>query len=88
MIEACQYCDNARINEELTDNNDYSSVVVACNNNYRTMLSSGWGRPVRLEVEIYEKGEWRTITKYYPKFCPECGRKIVEYERGDKNAKV
>ena len=27
-IEPCWYCDNARMNEELTDSNDYHSICI------------------------------------------------------------
>jgi hypothetical protein len=57
---------------------------VACNlpNSYqhRLYLNSGGGEAVNIEVcELYN-GRWHTVGKYYPKFCPECGRSLLEYE--------
>lgn len=93
----CKYCFNARIYKpteeewmdpfitELTDENDSSSCGVghACKD-YRYMISSGYGEPLRIEIDhwLTERREWITIGKYYPKFCPECGRKIDEYGGG------
>ena len=80
-MTACQYCDNSLINEDLTSNDDYSACVIGFNSNhgYRMCLSSGWGRSLRLEGEKYYEGHgWQNVTVYYPKYCPECGRKITE----------
>ena len=93
--EYCKFCFNARIyvpseeelldpfSTELTDENDSSSCGVGCASpNYRFMVSSGHGKPVRIEVERWsrEVGWWMPVGKYYPKYCPECGRKLDEYE--------
>lgn len=82
----CGNCFNARIDpdEELTDDNDFSSSTVEYNkyDNFRMMLSSGAGKPLRIEAEQWSPSvqRWITVGQYYPKFCPECGRKITEYE--------
>lgn len=92
----CKYCFNARIyepteedmmnpfNTELTDENDSSSCGVghACSD-HRWMISSGYGEPVRIEMDCWNKSrhEWVTVGKYYPKYCPECGRKLDEYSK-------
>ena len=42
---------------------------------------SGWGRPLRIEIEKWdEKTGWYKIGEYNPKYCPNCGRKIEEYD--------
>ena len=81
-IVSCYMCDNAKINSELTDDNDASMIGVGkCTQNFRMMLCSGWGKPLRIDVEQWnERTGWYVIGRYEPKFCPNCGRKIVEYE--------
>ena len=82
-IEPCDMCDNARVNEELTDNDDYHSRVIGTySKECRIMLTAGWGRPLRIEVEKWNEDRqcWHLIGQYYPKHCPECGREIKEYK--------
>ncbi len=92
----CQYCFNSRIYEEteddwfsdpLTDENDSCSITVGHTaENRRIMISSGYGEPTRIEFDEWSDQckMWFTSAKYYPKYCPECGRKIDEYERSDE----
>lgn len=81
MVETCRMCYNARLDDELTDENDFSAIGIgSCSNGYRMMLCSGYGRPLRIEVEKWdEKAGWYKIGKYNPEYCPNCGRKIEEY---------
>ena len=97
----CKYCFNARIyrpteeelmdpfNTELTDENDFSSCGVGhCHSKERRfMINSGNGRPVNIEFELLDNKtkEWYTVGKYYPKYCPECGRRLDEYEVSKEN---
>lgn len=83
MVEACGMCYNARLDTELTDDNDYSAVTVGhCANGFRIMACSGWGKPLRIEVEQWsEKAGWHKIGGYNPKHCPNCGREITEYNK-------
>ena len=69
------------VNLGLTDDNDYSAMSIGdSSNGYRMMFCSGWGRQPRIETEKWdEKAGWHKIGQYFPKFCPECGREIVEY---------
>ena len=91
----CKYCFNARVYRptdeelmdpfatELTDENDSSSCSVGTScNNTRLMITSGHGEPVRIEIDKFfeDYQEWHTVGKYYPKYCPECGRKLDEYD--------
>lgn len=84
---ACGYCDSAKVNPELSDDNDYSAMCIGkCYDGYRLMLCSGWGRPTRIEVEKWDNDEWRRIGEYLPKYCPECGREIFEYNQSKSTA--
>ena len=92
----CKYCFNARIYKpteeelmdpfatELTDENDFSSCSVGhCfSRNRRFMINSGHGHPVNIEFEEWTETmpEWHRVGIYYPKYCPECGRRLDEYE--------
>ena len=73
-------------NTELTDENDSSSCGVGhCSRDTRFMITSGYGAPLRIEVDRWNDSvkEWQTVGRYYPKHCPECGRLLDEY--GDNN---
>lgn len=74
----------------LTDVNDLSIHVIGDSaDGNRIAFVSGAGKPIRLEIETLcspvaytpdncEK-RWVTVGRYFPKFCPECGRKLDEY---------
>ena len=96
----CKYCFNARIykpteeemmdpfNTELTDENDSSSCGVGhCSKDTRFMITSGYGAPLRIEVDRWNDSvkEWHTVGRYYPKYCPECGRLLDEYDDNNYN---
>ena len=92
----CKYCFNARVYKptdeelmdpfatELTDENDSSSCGVGhCfTRNRRFMINSGNGQPVNIEFEEWTEKmpEWHRVGIYYPKYCPECGRRLDEYD--------
>ena len=86
FAKPCGFCVNARVDDDLTDNNDFSSLSVGFSaNKYRTMISAGDGKPVRIETEKWDGDHWSIIMRYYPKYCPECGRKLDEYEEARTN---
>jgi hypothetical protein len=75
----------------LDDSNDFGASTVGVTwslpNSYlhQMYLNSGGGKANHLEVCEWYNGRWHTVGVYYPKFCPECGRKLDEYiidERG------
>ena len=79
---------------ELTDENDFgSSTIGISSNGIQLYLNRGNGEACNIEVcqwlsdlnGLVHSGRWHTVAKYYPKFCPECGRPLNEYiidERG------
>ena len=78
----CYLCDNARLNCELEDYNDFhSSGIGSFSHDCRIMLTSGSGKPLRIEIARWNDKvqQWEDIGIYYPKYCPECGREIKEY---------
>lgn len=83
----CYMCDNARINGELTEDTDFSSISIGNSaKGYRMFLSSGYRKPPRIEVEQHDdKIGWHNIGVYYPKYCPNCGREIKEYDNTRSN---
>ena len=96
---SCHFCYNAHVwaseldntedyfDEGLNDNNDGSScgIGTACKG-YQIWFNSGMGVPCNVEVGTWkESSGWVPIARYYPQFCPVCGRKLDEYiitERG------
>lgn len=81
-MEPCEMCLNARVNSDLNDENDFSAHTVGkSDSDLRIMIESGWGQPVRIIFERYINSEWHLAGVYYPKFCPNCGRPLIEYKR-------
>ena len=77
----------------LTNENDGSSITIGNTaSGFQLFLNSGGGVPVNIELCQYRdngyRGQpgWATIGRYYPKFCPECGRKLDEYEISERGA--
>jgi hypothetical protein len=94
---ACKFCFNAHVyakipktaeeeyfGADLDDTNDFSSFVVGCSGKgFQLFLNTGAGEAINIEVCEWGKNErWNTVAKYYPKYCPECGRKLDEYDVG------
>lgn len=95
----CHFCYNAHVwakeshNEEdyfnggLHDDNDGSSCGIGYGvPNYQMYFNSGRGQACNIEICRWHcENGWIPIAKYFPKFCPECGRRLDEYridERG------
>lgn len=80
--QPCHMCDSAFVNEELTKHDDLSYVGLG--NfllGYRALLRSGDGKPVEILMEHWNGQEWEEVGRYRPKFCPNCGRELVENQR-------
>lgn len=81
-LKPCYMCDNARVNSELTDDNDLSYISVGkALDGFNIMIGAGNNRPLRIEFEKWDKtrNEMVVVGRYYPDYCPNCGRKIQEY---------
>lgn len=92
----CKFCFNTRVyeptieeqldpqNTPLTDDNDSSSHVVGESMRpYRSiMINSGNGKPLNIEFLEWSpyRERWETVGLYHPKYCPECGRRLNEYD--------
>ena len=97
---ACHFCYNAHVwakeahTEEdyfdggLHDGNDFSSCSIGTSNSkYQIHFNSGHGAACNIEVRRWnENTGWVGVAKYFPKYCPECGRKLDEYEIYDRGA--
>lgn len=91
----CKYCFNARIFEEnteeeywlnpITEENDFGACTIdnLREQGKRIMMAHGYREAPRILAEEWSerRSEWVTTAIYYPKFCPECGRKIDEYDK-------
>ena len=51
---SCPYCNNARINDELEENNDLSIVVLKQEICARLCIISGNNKPLRLTFEMFD----------------------------------
>lgn len=82
----CKMCTNAHTDSDLTSDNDLSYCGVGeCEKSFRLMLRTGNGRPTGILVEHLDEGiGWNTIGFYWPKFCPNCGRRLTENEKEDR----
>lgn len=84
----CFMCVNARVDDELTDDNDFSSIGVGrAMKGYRLSINSGNRSPVSIKVEAWNEQMQRNtiVASYHPKFCPNCGRRLFEYEEVNEN---
>lgn len=105
-MNQCAFCFNAYVyakipkteeelyfGENLDDSNDGSSCGIGFTDKTHSMyFNSGMGKPCNIEVcEWGIDNMWHPVAIYYPKFCPECGRKLDEYkiiERGSNYEKL
>jgi hypothetical protein len=88
----CKFCFNAYVHvqlleeensdeECLDDTNDFSSATIGSSDRHIQMyINSGHGAALSIETCKWgEDNRWHTVALYYPKYCPECGRKLDEY---------
>lgn len=76
----CDYCRNAYTCEGLSHDDDlsYKGCGVVADSNIRLMFRTGDGRTTKLLVETYTPHGWVIVADLVPKYCPFCGRMLVE----------
>lgn len=82
--ERCRWCNNYRTDHNLNPDNDmHAGTVGITSPHYQIMYCTGNHDAPRIEYNRWDdKGAtpmWHTMGIYYPKYCPECGRKIDEW---------
>lgn len=80
---ACRMCDNAHTNPELHSDNDLSYISIGRgDNSHRMFIRSGDDRPTEiLFEELYDNAGWELVGYYQPKYCPNCGRELMENQK-------
>lgn len=73
----CEFCSCGL---EKSDDYSVSRPIGSAQNGYVLYLNSAGGLPTYIDVLHfkYDRLPAQTITHYYPKYCPECGRKLTE----------
>ena len=80
--ENCRWCNSYRIDFELHEDNDFHAGTVGDTAPHnQIMLECGNRDALRIEFNRWNDNDkmWHTVGRYYPKYCPECGRKITEW---------
>ena len=77
----CKFCDNATNNPELNHNNDLSYTSIGITAKGCSMfLRAGDYKPTEIVVQkwddYYQCNE--IVARYKMKYCPECGRRLLE----------
>lgn len=78
---ACRFCTNANTDPELDHTNDLSYMGIGdCEKGYTVFFRTGANRPTAIlfEDRINLQSASHLAGLYIPKFCPECGRELVE----------
>lgn len=81
----CFMCTNAHTDPDLNSDNDLSYITIGkCDPKRRIMFRSGDGRTTQIIVEEFNEksGCWEFVGFYRPKFCPNCGRELIENRKG------
>ena len=78
----CPYCDNAIINKDLTSNTDLSYLPIGnyLSPGYEIYFRTGNRQKTAIEFSTWSDKYQKSIIigEYTPKFCPECGRELIE----------
>ena len=85
MEKYCSFCFNARVSddENLTDENDLSCCTIGNSvKGHQLVILSGAGKPLRIISEVWSEKDqaYKDVAMYFPKYCPNCGRKLSEYD--------
>lgn len=80
-LQPCHMCMSAANTEGLTEDNDLSYFSIGDTlKDYRILIGSGDGKAPRILFEQKGSKGMDLVGIYYPKYCPNCGRKITEYQ--------
>lgn len=84
----CRFCENNRTNPEWELDEEQVSYAMTCGKfekGFRIMFNKNPYEPLCIEFDHwrddFKTPQYQLVGYYYPKFCPECGRKIDEYDR-------
>ena len=84
----CRFCENNRTNPEWgldEEQCSYAMGIGVADPSYRVMFVKDPYRPLLIEFGHWKSDlkppQWLAVAGYFPKYCPECGRKIDEYDR-------
>jgi hypothetical protein len=85
---SCKFCANNRTNPEWELDEEqvfYAMTVGAFEKGHRIMFNKAPYKPLEITFDWW-RDDWKTpqyqqVGSYFPKYCPECGRKIDEYDR-------
>lgn len=85
-IKDCDYCKNAFTDKRLDDDNDLSYTSIGrFESGYGVFMraAAAYNPPVAIIVQTYRKDLKHNVDVacYAPKYCPVCGRKIIENEK-------
>jgi len=86
-MSACCLCENAYTNPELTSDIDLAfSTIGECELGFRILFKTGCAKPTVINFEVLIADEMHVVGYYCPRFCPNCGRKLVENENEEEAA--
>ena len=82
LYDGCSYCHDHVTDPYLTEENDAASQTIGDSEQHlHLFFTTGGRRAPRIEVwQVFPSERFvtenRLVAHYFPKFCPECGRRI------------
>ena len=82
----CKMCENAHTNPDLRDVDDMRYTCIGdFGDGHRAFFCTGGDVPTVITFEKTLGGSGCYLFgRYYPKFCPNCGRRLTENEKKDR----
>lgn len=86
--QPCRFCSENNRSRISVGRTISSLKEYAPQNQYNIVIESGVGKPLKIEVTFWTEYDkiGHEIGIYEPKFCPECGRKLVKQQHNGKRA--